>query len=556
MIFFYYFSTEVEDFVDMVIEAVEKKTYLTSSSNAANNESDSSSKKSSSRHDRHRNRSPSSRHRSRSPRRSSKSDRRSDRSRHDDSRRKRSSRSRSPTSRHRQRSPQGNSNDSKTSSKVCPTFEKQGYCLEGESCPYTHPGFLQVEEKDIQAIAATYQAAAGTQPGGDQTSPNPTKDLNKNAHISPVLAQYLQMGMQQLAASADTPGQMQQQQMMPQPPFFPPGFNPMMAGAVEQNMMMQQQLQQQQRPMNRNLRQVRSFNARGGGGGGRNWNNHYQQQQQHGELSASQLDNEMDEIAQANAAARSGVEPPPSQHAQFDQQNRRGGYQQRGGFRGGRGRGGFRGGRGGYHQQNPQQRNSILEIRKVPANQNSIGPLHEHFSQFGPVSNIQVSYEGDPEAALITFNEHADALKAYRNPEPLFNNRFIRVFWHHKNDDMPQGNEQQQKPAGDSNVTSTPTQDQASQQQQQEQKEPGSEEQTAPPSKPPPRAKLKIDRVGEEKQKAIDAQNELQKKRRLMLANYLEMRKQLVEKLKNAGDENEAVKTQVESVPVFFYFYI
>lgn len=42
----------------------------------------------------------------------------------------------------------------------------------------------------------------------------------------------------------------------------------------------------------------------------------------------------------------------------------------------------------------------------------------------------QVGYEGDPEAALVSFASHAQAMAAYRCSEPIFNNRFIKIFWH------------------------------------------------------------------------------------------------------------------------------
>jgi len=43
---------------------------------------------------------------------------------------------------------------------------------------------------------------------------------------------------------------------------------------------------------------------------------------------------------------------------------------------------------------------------------------------------LQVGYDGDPEAALVSFASHAQASAAYRCSEPLFNNRFIKIFWH------------------------------------------------------------------------------------------------------------------------------
>ena len=44
---------------------------------------------------------------------------------------------------------------------------------------------------------------------------------------------------------------------------------------------------------------------------------------------------------------------------------------------------------------------------------------------------------GDQEAALIQFSSHAEAKRAHDCPEAVFNNRFIRVYWH--KDDMETG---------------------------------------------------------------------------------------------------------------------
>lgn len=77
----------------------------------------------------------------------------------------------------------------------------------------------------------------------------------------------------------------------------------------------------------------------------------------------------------------------------------------------------------------PQQ-NCSLELRKVPRGLNSIAHLNNHFSKFGKIFNIQISYDSDPEAAIITFSSHAEANVAYRSTEAVLNNRFIKVFWH------------------------------------------------------------------------------------------------------------------------------
>ena len=76
------------------------------------------------------------------------------------------------------------------------------------------------------------------------------------------------------------------------------------------------------------------------------------------------------------------------------------------------------------------QQNCSLELRKVPRGLNSIAHLNNHFSKFGKIINIQISYDSDPEAAIVTFSTHAEANVAYRSTEAVLNNRFIKVFWH------------------------------------------------------------------------------------------------------------------------------
>lgn len=90
-------------------------------------------------------------------------------------------------------------------------------------------------------------------------------------------------------------------------------------------------------------------------------------------------------------------------------------------------------GRLGPRVKNPA--NCSLELKKVPSGLNNITHLNNHFSKFGKIVNIQVCYEGDPEAAIVTFSSHAEANAAYRSTEAVLNNRFIKVFWHSGNAD-------------------------------------------------------------------------------------------------------------------------
>lgn len=93
----------------------------------------------------------------------------------------------------------------------------------------------------------------------------------------------------------------------------------------------------------------------------------------------------------------------------------------------GRGRQDYNRGRAANHYDRCE-----LEVRKVPRALNTITQLNNHFSRFGNIVNLQVCYEGDPEAALIRFSNHAEANQAYRCTEAVLNNRFIKLFWHNK----------------------------------------------------------------------------------------------------------------------------
>ncbi|CAH0712848.1 unnamed protein product, partial [Brenthis ino] len=92
--------------------------------------------------------------------------------------------------------------------------------------------------------------------------------------------------------------------------------------------------------------------------------------------------------------------------------------------------------------------NCSLEVKKVPRGLNDITHLNNHFSKFGKIVNIQVCYEGDPEAALITFSNPTEANVAYKSTEAVLNNRFIKVFWHNpenKQENMAPGGQQANK---------------------------------------------------------------------------------------------------------------
>ena len=73
---------------------------------------------------------------------------------------------------------------------------------------------------------------------------------------------------------------------------------------------------------------------------------------------------------------------------------------------------------------------SMLAVRNIPVELNSILHLNSHFSKFGTLVNVQIQFEGDPSSALITFADTNEAAAAFNCTEAVLNNRFIKVFWH------------------------------------------------------------------------------------------------------------------------------
>jgi RNA-binding protein 26 len=126
--------------------------------------------------------------------------------------------------------------------------------------------------------------------------------------------------------------------------------------------------------------------------------------------------------------------PPPGYLPQYGKRPHDGGmvepaakrfdFQRLGGARGGRGRGRGRGGRGGAGAS------SMLAVRNIPPELNTITHLNGHFSRYGNLINVQVQFEGDPGSALVTYGNGDEANSAFATSEAVMNNRFIKVFWH------------------------------------------------------------------------------------------------------------------------------
>lgn len=99
----------------------------------------------------------------------------------------------------------------------------------------------------------------------------------------------------------------------------------------------------------------------------------------------------------------------------------------RGGYRGrGRGRGTFG---GEVHNFRPERRgDKTLVVEKIPEDKLSLENVNDWFKRFGTVTNVAIDRMGGK--ALVSFSTHEEAHAAWKSEDAVFNNRFVKVFWH------------------------------------------------------------------------------------------------------------------------------
>lgn len=108
----------------------------------------------------------------------------------------------------------------------------------------------------------------------------------------------------------------------------------------------------------------------------------------------------------------------------------RGNGMRRGNQRGRGGRGGYQGHR--HHNSNNPQ-NATLNVEKIPAEFCQISTVNDFFAKFGTITNISV--QPHAQKAVIQYSTRAEAEAAYNSPDAIFDNRFVKVYWH--KDDTP-----------------------------------------------------------------------------------------------------------------------
>lgn len=133
----------------------------------------------------------------------------------------------------------------------------------------------------------------------------------------------------------------------------------------------------------------------------------------------------------------------------------------RGGDRGrGRGRGGDRGGFGGRGRRSefsaagpsddPSTKTIVVE--QIPDEKLDEATVREFFAQYGEI--VEISLQPHRKLALITYDSHAAAKRAWSSPKVIFDNRFVKVYWHkpkaeRNGDQRPRGDAMDESPAFD-----------------------------------------------------------------------------------------------------------
>lgn len=101
-------------------------------------------------------------------------------------------------------------------------------------------------------------------------------------------------------------------------------------------------------------------------------------------------------------------------------------------------RGGRKGGaRAPFSAEGPVQdrTKSTIVIENIPEESFSEDEVRGFFSQFGNI--VEVSMQPYKHLAIVKFDKWAAANDAYRSPKVIFDNRFVKVFWHKDQKDAP-----------------------------------------------------------------------------------------------------------------------
>lgn len=117
----------------------------------------------------------------------------------------------------------------------------------------------------------------------------------------------------------------------------------------------------------------------------------------------------------------------------------------------GRGRGGpnarGRGGRSDFSSAGPNEDQSVttIVVEQIPEDKLSEDAVREFFSQFGNI--VEVTLQPYKKLALVKFETFAEAKQAWSSPKVIFDNRFVKVYWHKPKRDEKNGESQYEAPS-------------------------------------------------------------------------------------------------------------
>lgn len=217
---------------------------------------------------------------------------------------------------------------------------------------------------------------------------------------------------------------------------------------------------------------------------------------------------------------------------------------QGGNFAGGRGRG--RGGRGGMTMGRGRGRGGMMRndgfargeyrsdltklvVEKIPLENCTMDQVNDFFKKFGTIVNITL--QPNFQKALVEFSSNAEALAAYKCPDTVFNNRFVKVYWHQASnageDNKPTG---QGAPSSSSHRHVVISEEEQKQQQQQK-----IEEASARAAELAEKRRQLL----AQQQERLKAVHDLQKQKEMLLQKQIEQQKQLMEMLENKSLDAE-----------------
>ncbi|KAK3306966.1 uncharacterized protein B0T15DRAFT_501550 [Chaetomium strumarium] len=186
---------------------------------------------------------------------------------------------------------------------------------------------------------------------------------------------------------------------------------------------------------------------------------------------------------------------------------------------------------------------STIVVENIPEENFSEGQVRDFFSQFGMI--LEVSMQPYKRLAIVKFDSWDSANAAYQSPKVIFDNRFVKVYWH-KGDDPTQttsGSASGKKRAQSANGSSA---------------SPGAEIDLEEFAKQQEEKQKAFEEKTKKRQELERQRQELEQKQKELMAKQLEEKAKLAARLArcngtktdNAKDESESSKpmTQTEAL--------